>query len=118
MLEPRDGRLQCEWAGGLILLALLLSWSAVTLDCQGGQEPRISYLVVSLDVRVPGRHLTPEGILVPDYDRRLDFYCTDDLSITVPDLREPGVDEMVYLSEPIACDRGGCTGNRSDDPCP
>lgn len=102
----------------LIFLALLLSWSAVTLDCQGGPEPFVSYLVVSLDVRVAGRHLGPDGNVVPDYDRRLDLYCTEGLSLEVPDPREPGRDELVYLSEPIACDRGGCTGNHSDDPCP
>lgn len=108
-----------ERADRLIFLALLLSWSAVTLDCQGGPEPFVTYLVDILEIRVVGQQFNADtGGWDPVYSKTRETDVGGRLSYAVS---EPAIGEVIgwdgYPDEPPVIVAVDPFGNRSDETC-
>jgi len=107
------------------ILALVLSWLPVALDCRGGPEAVSRYEVVTYEARYLGEIIGADGLPQPDYFRALNVYrvpqaisgpsgCGAYPCLALPDPVPLGIGDVTYLSDPVAIDY---SDNRSDTPC-
>jgi len=109
----------------LAILALVLSWLPVVVDCRGGAESVREYEVTTFEARITGTIAQPDGSLAPVYakavQRRLvphdgggSCFGRAYPCVVLPDQAPPALGEVTYLSDPVAID---WSDNRSDPPC-
>lgn len=95
------------------VIALLLSWLTVSLDCHGRPEAFVTYSVWTERVTQIGIVLCEDGTLAcPVYSRTFVEYGTAATSLWLDD---PAPGGMIAWQEPVAVD---AAGNRSDETCP
>lgn len=103
------------------LIAVLVSWIAVTTDCRGAlDQGPITYLIEVFESRCTGRLVPcgPDGEMCPECHATSER-ATAQTSVTIED---PAVNEVIgwdnYPTAPppvMALDEAG---NRSDEACP
>lgn len=85
-----------------------LTWSAVTVDCDGGPEVVAYYLVRTYHVHQVGEEPGPDGAPSPIYSRTMIETATTDTRFP---LEDPAPGDGIAWWDPIAVD---LAGNRSD----
>lgn len=95
-----------------MLLALILSWTAVTQDCHGAPELAVTYSIWTETIAKTGTVVDLDGNTWNMERRDFVTYHTPYVSL---DIAEPGVGGGVIYNWPGAID---AAGNTSEDPCP
>ena len=95
-----------------MILALVLTWSAVTQDCRGGLELAVTYQVRTERITVIGARLCEDGISICPVEQRTFLTVpTDQVEL---ELSDPQLGGGVFWWDPVAID---AAGNRSDAGC-
>ena len=94
---------------------MILSWTAVTVDCRGGAETAIVYSVRKSQIRIVGYGVNLDGSPAPLYavDPWIENLTTVNTQVAIP-IADPPVGEAVLLD----AEATDAAGNVSSDACP